>query len=391
MSINIQRNFYALATVNDNVAELTFYGDVVESRPIDWWTDEPVEGSYIVQDEFLEDLEQIRGCKSLTIRMNSLGGDAGVALTIHNRLRELARDGMNITCVVDGVAMSAGSLIMCAADTVQVNPASLIMIHNAWTYIWGGYNSGNLREVADSLDAWDKAQAAIYMRKTGMEESEILGMMAETTYMTGREAVERGFADSLLEDTEETPVAASADRRFLMVHGRRMHVAPGMNIPEEIPTATPEAAATPASVDANNLPDETGEGGNEMTLEELRQEHPELVSEIEASVSHNDAVAAERQRLQEIDQIAGLFSDELVVEAKYGEHPCTAQEMSYRAAQQAAQQGRSFLANLERDADDSKSASVGAAPASGTEDKPLTNADKVAAGEAMAKKLAGNV
>ena len=375
--INIKRAFYALASVSEDAAELTLYGDVIESRPIDWWTDEPVEGNYIVQDEFLDDLEEIKGCRSLTIRMNSLGGDAGVALTIHNRLRELARDGMDITCVVDGVAMSAGSLIMCAADTVQVNPASLIMIHNAWTYIWGGYNSGDLREVADSLDAWDKAQAAIYMRKTGMEESEILGMMAETTYMTGREAVDRGFADEML-DTEETPVAASADRRFLMVHGRKMHVAPGMNLPENIPTVAPDAEATPAPVVNNNLPEPTGEGGNPMTLEELRQEHPELVSEIEASVSHDSAVAAERQRLNEIDQIAGLFSDELVAEAKYGEHPCTAQELSYRAAQQAAQQGHAFLTNLEADANASGSAAVGAVNPPAEEGAPLTEEQKYA-------------
>ena len=386
--INIKRAFYTLASVNEDAAELTLYGDVIEARPIDWWTDEPVEGNYIVQDEFLDDLEEIKGCRSLTIRMNSLGGDAGVALTIHNRLRELARDGMDITCVVDGVAMSAGSLIMCAADTVQVNPASLIMIHNAWTYIWGGYNSGDLREVADSLDAWDKAQAAIYMRKTGMEESEILGMMAETTYMTGREAVDRGFADEML-DTEETPVAASADRRFLMVHGRKMHVAPGMSLPENIPTVAPDAEATPAPVVNNNLPESTGEGGSTMTLEELRQEHPELVSEIEASVSHDSAVEAERQRIREIDQIAGLFSDELVQEAKYGENPCSAMELSHRAAMAAVQQGTNFLTNLQADANASGTASVGATPAPEGGNEPKTEEQKMSSARASVKKALG--
>ena len=115
-----------------------------------------------------------------------------------------------------------------------------------------------------------------------------------------------------------------------------------------------------------------------MTLEELRQEHPELVSEIEASVSHDSAVAAERQRLNEIDQIAGLFSDELVAEAKYGEHPCTAQELSYRAAQQAAQQGHAFLTNLEADANASGSAAVGAVNPPAEEGAPLTEEQKYA-------------
>ena len=101
-------------------------------------------------------------------------------------------------------------------------------------------------------------------------------------------------------------------------------------------------------------------------------------------------MAAERQRLQEIDQIASLFADELVQEAKYGENPCNANELAYRAAVAAAQQGRAFMESLEADAAASGAAKVGASPASGAEDKPMTNADKVAAGEAMAKKLAGN-
>ena len=389
MKLNIRRDFYTLASVNEDAAELTLYGDIVESRPIDWWTDEPVEGNFIVLDEFLEDLNQVQGCKKLTIRMNSYGGDAGVSVTIHNRLRELSRNGTEITCVVDGVAMSGGSLIMCAADQVGVNPSSLVMIHKCWCFIFGGYNADELRHAAESNDAYDRAQAAIYARKTGMEEDRILEMMAETTYLTGLDAVNFGFADYLLEDAEETPISASADRRFLFAQGRKIHLAPGMTIPEDIPTITPEAAATTAPDVINTMPEEPGEGGNAMTLEELRQEHPELVSEIEASVSHNDAVEAERQRIREIDQIAGLFSDALVEEAKYGS-PCTAQEMSYRAAQQAAQQGRSFLASLETDGQESGAQEVGAVAAPADTDQPMTDAARMAAGEAMAKKLAGN-
>lgn len=363
MKVNIKRDFYTLATVSDTSAELTMYGEIVETRPVDFWTGEPIEGNYIIQDEFLGDLAQIEGCENLLIRMNSGGGDAAVSITIHNRLREMARNGMKVTCIVDGIAMSGGSLIMCAADEVQVNPSSLIMIHKCWSLFLGAYNADELRKMADANDAYDKAQASIYARKTGMEESKILDMMAETTYLTGLDAVNFGFADILLENDEAPAVAASADRRSLLVHGRKVHLAPGMMIPEEIPTATPEVEATPAPVVHNTkLPDTTGEGGRAMTLEELRQEHPELVSEIEASVAHDTAVYAERQRLQEIDQIAGLFADDLVQEAKYGEHPCTAQELSYRAAQRASQQGTAFLTNLMADANASGANSVEAVP-----------------------------
>ena len=236
---DIKKSVYALASRDGATAELTMYGDIYESRPVDWWTDEPIKGEFIVLDEFLEDLKAIEGAAKLTIRMNSYGGDAIVADVIHNRLRELARGGMEIVCIVDGVAMSGGSLIMCAADTVEVNPSSLIMIHNAWQYLWGGYNVEDLMKAAAALDAADKMQVAIYQRKTGLNEDEIRGMMAETTYMTGREAVDKGFADRLIEDAEPLRIAASADRRTMFVGARTLHLAPGMTAPETLETIEP--------------------------------------------------------------------------------------------------------------------------------------------------------
>ena len=229
--VNIKKSVYTLATVDGSHAELTMYGDIYERRPVDWWTDEPIEGDFILLDEFLQDLDEIRRCTSLTIRMNSYGGDANVANVIHNRLRELSRGGMELTCIVDGVAMSGGSLIMCACDEVEVNPSSLIMIHNAWGFFWGGYNAPQLLELAAQLDAYDQMQAAIYERKTGLPQEEILQMMAETTYMTGTEAVEKGFADQLIEDPNPLAIAASADGRTLYIGSRSLHLAPGMTAP----------------------------------------------------------------------------------------------------------------------------------------------------------------
>lgn len=389
MKINVKRDFYTMATVDEDSAEIVMYGDVVESVPTNYWSGEPVPGNYIILDEFLADLDQIKSCKNILIRMNSCGGDAGVSITIHNRLRELSRTGTKITCIVDGVAMSGGSLIASAADHVQVYASSLYMIHLCMAGAFGWYNANDLRSLAASNDAYDKAQVSIYVRKTGMEAGELLAMMGETTYMTGREAVEKGFADELLDDEEATVVSASADRKSLVVHGRIIRLASGIAIPESIPTVATGKDATPAPDVNNKLPEMSGEGGNKMTLEELRQQHPELVSEIEASVSHDAAVSAERQRVQAIDQIAGLFSDELVQEAKYGENPCTAQELAYRAAQLAVKKGSDFLADMKADSDASGVDAVGAAPTSAGGDAPKTEEQKKAAARASVKAALG--
>ena len=382
--IKIERPFYAMASTNGTEAEITMYGEIVEQRPRDWFGNE-VEGQFIIAEEFLEDLKQVEGCNAITIRMNSGGGDAGASIMIHNRLRDLSAKGVKLTCIVDGIAMSGGSLIMCACDTVKVNASSLIMIHKCWSFLFGGYNADEMRQMADANDAYDKAQAAIYVRKTGESETKILHMMADTTYMTGKEAFEKGFADEVL-DEEPLQIAASADGRTLYVGQRAMHLAPGMFAPDSIPTV--EAGAVP--VETNIETQTVDEGGKPMatTLEELRAESPELVSELEAAV-RADATRAEQERLQGIDNIAGLFSADMVREAKYGKTACTAQELAFRAAQEAAKNGQTFLANLEADAQASGAGEVPAAPA--PEDTPIeepkTAEEKLEAARALVKKV----
>ena len=400
--INIRRACYAMVNESGNVAEITMYGDIVESQPTDWWTGEPIPGSYIIQDEFLKDLNTVvtSGCEKLVLRMNSYGGDAGVSIVIHNRIRELAQSGIETSCIVDGVAMSGGSLIMCACDNVKVNPSSLVMIHKAWCRLFGGYNADELRNLADQNDAWDKAQISIYTRKCKLSETVISHMMSETTYMTGKEAVDKGFADELLEDAEPLEIAASADRKALFVRGQKYHLARGMAAPESIPitTSSQEGVKNKTSADTDS------EGGNKpmaKNLEELRTENPELAAQVESEVraavsaehanSETNATNAERQRLAEIDSIAHLYDDETVRNAKYGENPCTAQEMAFRAAQAAAKTGGAFMAGVKSDYDASGASGVGAAPADNGNGgaEPTTPEAKQAEARANVKALLG--
>ena len=394
-SIRIDRGPYSMKMEDGENAEITMYGEVVETHPTHWYTGEKLKGDYIAQDEFLQDLNSLAGARSLTIRMNSLGGDSLVGMVIHNRLRELSAKGTKLVCIVDGAAMSAASVIMSACSEVRINPASLVMIHRCWGYMWGGYNADNLREAANMFDAYDRAAVTTYQRKTGLDEAELLRLMSETTYLTGREAVEKGFADKLLEDAEPLDIAASADGRSLIVRGRPFHLTPGMFAPDTIPTVT---AGAPAAANTNPPALTGSEGGRTMAnnLEELRAENPELaaalMAEAEAACrSKADpagggapapqadanavtaAVQAEQKRIREIDEVSALYDADTVRAAKYGENACTAQEMTYRAAQRAAQQGKTFLAAME---DDAQASGAQGVPAAGDPGTPSPNEAK---------------
>lgn len=124
-----------------------------------------------------------------------------------------------------------------------------------------------------------------------------------------------------------------------------------------------------------------------MTLEEMRNQHPDVVAEIE-NAARNDAqaqaqtqtdaaVAAERQRLEAIDSIAASIPDQnMVNEAKYGENRCTAQELCFRVMQASAKSGKQFLANYKADGAASNTNQVAAAPNGGA---PINKAEQDAA------------
>ena len=400
----INRQLYTM-TLNGKAGELTLYGQIVENRP--WWAEE--DDQFIVLKDFIQDLDSLHGLSTLSIHLNSVGGDAYSSIAIHNRLRELQKEGTEVTCYVDGVAMSGGSLIMCACDTVKVNPSSIVMIHDCWLFLWDQMNSESLRKLADELDVLDNSQAEIYVRKSGQTLEEVRKMMDETTYLSGRQAVEYGFADEVLEDAEEPDIAVSADHRYLSVSGHRMRIAAMGKLPENIRTEGEEHEETPeeepeqiepaegepeGSVDTNT-PETTGEreGGIPMTLEELRQSDPEayaaLLAEAQANAAQ-EAVEQERARMAAIDEIASLFDDETVRAARYGETACTAQEMAYRAAQASVAQGQAFMSNLQADDAESGAEEVESAPAPEEEsEKTMTANDLMAAGKAAAQKLLG--
>lgn len=131
-------------------------------------------------------------------------------------------------------------------------------------------------------------------------------------------------------------------------------------------------------------------------LEELRAKNPELAEQILAeakgvvaqdTVDVSAAVEAERRRIAEIDEIAALYDDETVQEAKFGKNPLTAQEMAWVAAKSMAKKGQTFMKDVEEDFEESGAGDVAATATPEDESKPLTPAERMAQGRADAKRM----
>lgn len=133
------------------------------------------------------------GNKDVIVNINSPGGDVFEGIAIYNRLRE--HQG-KITVKVLGLAASAASVIAMAGDEVQIGASSFLMIHNAWVLAIG--NRHDMREVADFLEPFDRALADVYVARSGQELETVQAAMDAETWFNGSQAVELGYADSLL-------------------------------------------------------------------------------------------------------------------------------------------------------------------------------------------------
>lgn len=367
--------FWNVVTKDDaDSAEITLYGDVLDSVPRDWWTNEVIEGQYITPEGFMDDLAAVRGKSEVVIKLNSCGGDVYTGIAIHNALKGLSG---HKTVIVEGLAASAASVIACAGDEVQVYPGSIIMIHGVSTMFVDWMTLADLKKAVKSVDSVERALAAIYSAKTGIEEDTLRSMMSNELWMTGAQAVEKGFADTLLGDNGLT-ASVSADKHMLLVAGVRHDVRAFRNIPGDIPVIK-ETDAEPVTAGNKNQNQEV----IQMTEQELRVQHPELVAQIESAAmerARTEAAAAERKRIQDIESIEAQIADKSLIDAaKYGEKPCDAAQLALMAMRRNAQLGQTFLNGLEKDAEASGTQTVASVSNGGNPDEGESETAKLMA------------
>jgi ATP-dependent Clp protease protease subunit len=129
---------------------------------------------------------------SITVRLNSPGGDLFEGVAIYNVLKN---SGKPVNVVVDGLAASAASLIAMAGDTITMGEGSMMMIHNAMAMAFG--NADDFRRMSDTLDTVSASAADLYVGRTKMKKSDVLEMMSAETWMSAKDAVKYGFATAV--------------------------------------------------------------------------------------------------------------------------------------------------------------------------------------------------
>jgi ATP-dependent Clp endopeptidase proteolytic subunit ClpP len=166
-------------------------------------TDKPKAADISIYDEigmwgvsasaFMRDLKSMGELDEINLSIHSPGGDVLDGWAIYNALKN---NKAKVTARVEGLAASMASVILMAADEIEIPENAYVMIHNPWGVAIG--DAEELRDTAELLDKLGNGLVNAYASRTGNDEDEIREMMSAETWMDGKEAVERGFADTLL-------------------------------------------------------------------------------------------------------------------------------------------------------------------------------------------------
>lgn len=192
----------------NNSADLFFYGDIVSTsyNPDDWWSSgDPEDRAPQDVANFLNELD---GMTDINIHVNSGGGDVFAGLAIYNILKS---NGANKTVYVDGLAASIASVIALAGDTVIIPKTAQFMVHNPWTFMFGGYNAADLLKVADMLDNIKQPILNVYSEhlKDGIDIETIQQMMDEEKWLTGDQAAD--YFNIQVEENIEAAACANSE------------------------------------------------------------------------------------------------------------------------------------------------------------------------------------
>lgn len=204
---------YFMADRQEDTLEIVIYGDITSWE----WLESDV-SSYTLSKLITEtDAANIR------VRINSYGGEVAEGLAIYNALKS---HKAQVTTVCDGFACSAASVVFMAGDTRLMNPASLLMIHNAWSRASG--NAKELRKKADDLELISQTTASVYKASVNITDEELTAMLDEETWISPEDAVGKGFATGIIGQQETAKQQYSAREAVMS----RVLAAPKGNEPQ---------------------------------------------------------------------------------------------------------------------------------------------------------------
>ena len=382
-------------------AEVLVYSEISNDK---WWGDETTPGDF---DKALKEARK-NGATKLNVRINSGGGEVYAAVAMRSMIINAGFDSVRV--MIEGLCASAATLFATVPNAhVVIAEGSEFMIHNPMTITWG--NADEIMKTVDHLHKMEDQFHQMYSAKTGESEEQIKEWMDAETWFTAKEACERGFCDELL---ASEPVAACVTAREMGVMKDiyktvpeciavkeqafadggmvgKVPFFPGDDGVEHIVNATAKSpfdglqealekfvsngtpvAGAPTEI-KNHEEEDSHMDIKDINLDQLRADNPALFDQI-----RQDAVSAERQRIEDIDALTLPGYEAMAAEAKA--NGTSAMDFQRQVVQAQKQKGKDFITNRQQETAPAANVPGSAAQNGKTEEQEiLDNAKEIAA------------
>lgn len=246
------------ARKNKNELNIQIYGQIGGFS----WFDETV-----TSDQVYKELENFgNDIDVINLYINSPGGSVTEGCAIYSALK---RHKAVKNVYIDGQCSSIASVIAMAGDKIAMSPVATMMIHNPITALAG--DAEEMRKTANILDIMKETIINAYVTKSHLSREEISNLMDTTTYLTAKQAIEKGFA------TEEI-VFDVKNSEFSNLENFKIK-------PKQV-------------INSGNTEKKGGESMGAKNMQELEAQNKELVEDI-----RKEAIAQERARINDLDAL----------------------------------------------------------------------------------------
>ena len=227
-----------------------------------------------------------QGAKEITLRVNSAGGDLFTALAMCDALADVREKGVYVQAVVFGVAASAATVVLMAADNVAMTTSSQLMVHEPSCCYYGKVSELQA-DVAELEKAWQD-MVLRYTARTGQDPEEFAAAHKHDVWYTAEEAVAAGLADKLvtpLEYSDPTPEPEEVRKGVLATLGNAARRAASLLGLRSEPTEAEQLATAQARIAEL----EAQLAGAKNLLEERATERAEALAAAEAARAKAEA------------------------------------------------------------------------------------------------------
>lgn len=179
-------------------ADVYIYGDIGG-----WWDG-------IQADAFAKEIDAL-GVETINVRLNSPGGVVFDGIAIYNAL---VRHKATVIVHIDGIAASIASVIAMAGDEVRIAEGAHVMIHKPWSIAVGDADA--MRKEGEILDKLEAGILDIYEARTDQARDQLSKWLAAETWFGAQEAVDAGFADTVVPAKKKEKLKAAHARSAML-------------------------------------------------------------------------------------------------------------------------------------------------------------------------------